>query len=46
MGNIGTVSLPMTAAIADERQFLQPGDPVGFLGIGSGLNCLMLGIEW
>lgn len=46
LGNIGTVSLPITAAIAHEREFLQPGDRVGFLGIGSGLNCLMLGIEW
>ena len=33
-------------AIAEEREFLQPGDRVGFLGIGSGLNCLMLGLEW
>jgi 3-oxoacyl-[acyl-carrier-protein] synthase-3 len=46
LGNIGTVSLPITAAIADEREFLLPGDRVGFLGIGSGLNCLMLGMEW
>jgi 3-oxoacyl-[acyl-carrier-protein] synthase III len=46
LGNIGTASLPITAAIADEREFLLPGDLVGFLGIGSGLNCLMLGIEW
>jgi len=45
-GNIGTVSLPLTAAIAEQRQFLKPGDRVGFLGIGSGLNCLMLGWEW
>jgi len=46
LGNIGTVSLPMTAAIAEEREFLLPGDRVGWLGIGSGLNCLMLGLEW
>lgn len=46
LGNIGTVSLPITAAIAAEREFLLPGDRVGFLGIGSGLNCLMLGIRW
>ncbi len=46
LGNIGTVSLPITAAIAGERQFLTHGDRVGFLGIGSGLNCLMLGIRW
>ena len=46
LGNVGTVSLPITAAIAHERGFLVPGDMVGFLGIGSGLNCLMLGVEW
>ncbi len=46
LGNIGTVSLPLTAAVAEEREFLQPGDRVGFLGIGSGLNCMMLGLEW
>lgn len=46
LGNIGTVSLPITAAIAAERRFLSHGDRVAFLGIGSGLNCLMLGLEW
>ncbi len=46
LGNMGTVSLPVTAAIAKERDFLLPGDIVGFLGIGSGLNCLMLAIQW
>ena len=46
LGNMGTVSLPMTAAIAHERGFLIPGDYVGFMGIGSGLNCLMMGVEW
>jgi 3-oxoacyl-[acyl-carrier-protein] synthase-3 len=46
LGNIGTVSLPLTAALAEEREFLVPGDRVGLLGIGSGLNCLMLGVEW
>jgi 3-oxoacyl-[acyl-carrier-protein] synthase-3 len=46
LGNIGTVSLPLTAALAEEREFLKEGDRVGFLGIGSGLNCLMLGLQW
>jgi acyl-CoA:acyl-CoA alkyltransferase len=46
LGNIGTVSLPLTAALAEDREFLRPGDRVAFLGIGSGLNCLMLGLEW
>ena len=46
LGNMGTVSLPMTAALAEERDFLATGDQVAFLGIGSGLNCMMLGVEW
>lgn len=46
LGNIGTVSLPLTAAIAADRGFIKPGDLVGLLGIGSGLNCLMLGVKW
>jgi len=46
LGNMGTVSLPLTAALAEEDGFLETGSRVGFLGIGSGLNCLMLGLEW
>jgi 3-oxoacyl-[acyl-carrier-protein] synthase III len=46
LGNMGTVSLPLTAALAEDREFLNRGDRVAFLGIGSGLNCLMLGLEW
>jgi 3-oxoacyl-[acyl-carrier-protein] synthase-3 len=46
LGNVGTVSLPITAAIADERGFLTPGDFVALLGVGSGLNCYVLGVQW
>ncbi|KTC84035.1 3-oxoacyl-ACP synthase [Legionella brunensis] len=46
LANTGTVALPMTAAIADQVGFLKTGDKVAFLGIGSGLNCMMLGIKW
>lgn len=46
LGNMGTVSLPITAAVAHEKSFLKKGDNVSFLGIGSGLNCMMLGLEW
>lgn len=46
LGNMGTVSLPLTAAVAAERGILERGQRVAFLGIGSGLNCLMLGWEW
>lgn len=46
LGNMGTVALPATAAIASDVGFLRSGDRVAFLGIGSGLNCLMLGLSW
>lgn len=46
LGNMGTVSLPLTAALADQREILMPKDRVALLGIGSGLNCLMLGVDW
>jgi acyl-CoA:acyl-CoA alkyltransferase len=46
LGNTGTAALPLAAALAEERDFLQAGQRVGLLGIGSGLNCLMLGVEW
>ena len=46
LGNMGTAALPVSAAIADERGVLRPGQRVGFLGIGSGLSCMMMGVEW
>ena len=46
LGNTGTAALPVAAALAHERGFLEPGHRVGLLGIGSGLNCIMLGVEW
>ena len=46
LGNMGSAALPVTAAIADERGVLQSGQRAAFLGIGSGLTCLMMGVEW
>lgn len=46
LGNMGTAALPAAAALAGERDFLAAGDKVAFLGIGSGLNTIMLGVEW
>lgn len=46
LGNVGSVSLPITLALGMEEGTLSKGDNVGLLGIGSGLNCLMLGLEW
>jgi 3-oxoacyl-[acyl-carrier-protein] synthase-3 len=46
LGNTGAAALPMAAALGIERGHLQPGDRVALLGIGSGLNVLMFGLEW
>jgi len=46
LGNMGTASLPVTASLGVAGGHLRAGQRVGFLGIGSGLNCLMLGWDW
>lgn len=46
LGNTGSVALPVTAAIGVERGHFSEGDRVAMLGIGSGINVLMLGVEW
>lgn len=46
LGNTGSVALPATLALAVEAGAVRPGHKVGLLGIGSGLNCLMLALEW
>ncbi len=46
LGNIGSVSLPISLAIAVEEGRLDPQDRVAMLAAGSGLNSIMLGLEW
>jgi 3-oxoacyl-[acyl-carrier-protein] synthase-3 len=46
LGNTGSVALPMTLALAVEQGLLGAGDQVAMLGIGSGINSLMIGLEW
>ncbi|MDR0477684.1 MAG: 3-oxoacyl-ACP synthase III [Desulfobulbaceae bacterium] len=45
-GNTGSVSAPLTMALAMEAGVFQPGMKAALLGIGSGINCLMLGVNW
>lgn len=45
-GNTGSVALPATLAEAVTQGAIKPGTRVGLLGIGSGLNCLMLALTW
>ena len=46
LGNIGSVSLPISVALGIEEGHLTPGDKVAMLAAGSGLNSIMLGLEW
>jgi 3-oxoacyl-[acyl-carrier-protein] synthase III len=46
LGNTGSAALPITAAIGIEHGQVRPGDRVALLGIGSGINVVMLGAEW
>lgn len=46
LGNVGSVSVPITLAIAAEQGKIKHGDSVALLGIGSGLSSIMLSIKW
>lgn len=46
LGNTGAVALPVTAAVAIEQGIFRPGERVALMGIGSGLNIVILGILW
>jgi 3-oxoacyl-[acyl-carrier-protein] synthase-3 len=42
LGNTGSVALPVTLALAIENGFVQPQEHVALLGIGSGINSIMI----
>jgi 3-oxoacyl-[acyl-carrier-protein] synthase III len=46
LGNMGSVSLPATLSAAVDAGAVRDRDRVALMGIGSGLNCLMLALEW
>lgn len=46
LGNVGSVSAPITMALGIEQGALMRGQRAAMLGIGSGINALMLGIDW
>ena len=46
LGNVGSVSLPLCFSMAEEAGFIRPGQRVAMFGIGSGLHCLMLAVDW
>ena len=46
LGNVGSVSLPLTMAMGVERDPPSAGQRLAMLGIGSGLSSVMLGVCW
>ncbi len=46
LGNTGAAALPLTMAMAAEQGHFTAGNRIAMLGIGSGINCQMLGVEW
>lgn len=46
LGNTGSAALPITMALGIEQGRLRKYDRVALLGIGSGINCLMLAVDW
>lgn len=46
LGNTGASALPITLNLFDEQKKIPLGSRVGLLGIGSGLNSIMLGVQW
>ncbi len=46
LGNVGSAAAPVTLAMAEEANFFAAGETVALMGIGSGLHCQMLALEW
>jgi 3-oxoacyl-[acyl-carrier-protein] synthase-3 len=46
LGNVGACSLPISLAIGIDEGLLRRGNRATLLGIGSGLSCIMLGLQW
>ncbi len=46
LGNTGAAALPSALSLGVEAGAVRAGDRVALLGIGSGVNCLMMGVEW
>jgi acyl-CoA:acyl-CoA alkyltransferase len=46
LGNIGAVSSPLCLAMGIEKGLVKDGDRVCLMGMGSGINCTFMGIQW
>ena len=46
LGNIGPAAVPISLSQAAESGRIRPGNHVALMGIGSGLNCSMMSVDW
>lgn len=46
LGNIASVSCPLSMALGRDAGFLQDGQRVAMIGVGSGINSIILGVQW
>jgi len=46
LGNTGSVALPLSAALGVQHGHVRAGDRLALMGIASGINALILGVEW
>ena len=46
LGNVGSCGVPVTTFLARDQGLLQAGSRAAMMGIGSGINCTMLGVTW
>ncbi|MDX9956201.1 MAG: 3-oxoacyl-ACP synthase III [Anaerolineae bacterium] len=46
LGNTASVAAPISMAMGIESSFVKDGDKVVLFGVGSGINSIILGIQW
>ncbi len=46
LGNTASVAAPISMAIGLENGFVDDGDRVALFGVGSGVNSIVLGLQW
>ena len=46
LGNIGPAAVPLTLGLAVQEGRVKDGDRLALMGIGSGLNCMMMEVLW
>ena len=46
LGNTGAVAIPLSMALAEQREFFNPGNRIALVGTGAGINSIIMGVKW